>query len=304
MQFSRGPTFQVLKASQWHQLPSQTQVRYASLRDIKDRIVSVQNIGKITKSMQMVASSKLKNAQNKLPAASAFGETSFRLHKDVVPEDFESPKKLAVVITSDRGLCGSINSGIAKKVRLEMKENPGDWELICVGSKGAGTFSRTHAPNMRASADELGRKPMTFLEIGQVADFVTSDDPDDNLHYEEIRMYHNEFVTVLQSDVTVTKMMSKAQMLENSADALAEFEVDDDSELEDYHKFSVAGALWNATIQNQASELGARMTSMDNATRNAGDIALRLTRAYNRGRQAAITTELIEIISGASAIEG
>lgn len=277
-----------------------TTVRTISLRDIKVRINSVNNIRKITKSMQMVASSKLKNAQNKLPAATAFGKGAVRPLKDAFPEDYKTQKNLAVLVTSDRGLCGSINSGVAREARKIIAANPGEWEFACIGLKSVGAFARSDSDKIRVSALDLGKKPISFVEVAQIADQITAD----HLNYEQIVMLHNHFNSVISFEITQTRLLSRAAFLDAGAARLQDYEVDDDEELSDAYTYSVAGTLWNAAVQNQVSELGARMTSMDNATRNAGDITERLTRQYNRGRQSAITTELIEIISGASAISG
>jgi F-type H+-transporting ATPase subunit gamma len=250
--------------------------------------------------MQMVASSKLKSAQAKLPPATAFGNNSARTLKDSVPEDFSTTKHMALLVTSDRGLCGSINSGVIKEARKLMAKESGDWELVAVGQKAAASFARTDGERIKVSAIELGKKPVSFTEVAQIADQVTAD----HLQYEEATMLHNHFNSVISFELRHTQILSPAKFLGVGAEKLQDYDFDDDDELADSHKFAVASTLWNAAVQNQASELGARMTSMDNATRNAGDITERLTRQYNRGRQTAITTELIEIISGAAAISG
>jgi len=275
-------------------------VRNISLRDIKVRINAVNNIRKITKSMQMVASSKLKSAQAKLPSAGAFGGNAARTLESSVPENFAPTKNMALLVTSDRGLCGSINSGVVKEARKLMANESGQWELVAIGQKAAASFARTDGERIKVTALELGKKPISFTEVAQIADQVTAD----HLEYERATMLHNHFNSVISFELRRTHILSPASFLEAGSEKLQDYDVDDDDELADSHKFSVASALWNAAVQNQASELGARMTSMDNATRNAGDITERLTRQYNRGRQTAITTELIEIISGAAAISG
>lgn len=272
-------------------------LRHASLRDIKVRIKSVESISKITKSMQMVASAKLRAAQNKVPAAKAFGDSVSRVVLATTPEKVEGTNNLFIVVTSDRGLCGGINSGIVKEARKLMREIPGSYKLVCVGGKGASQLVKSNGSDVVATVVDLGKKPVTFNEISEIAELT------ENTDYDQIYMLHNHFVSVIAYTPTRTRMLGPEAFATADAGSVVEYEVDDEDELRDYHRFQLAGSVWNAVVQNQTSELGARMTSMDNATRNAKDIAQRLTRQYNRGRQSSITTELIEIISGAAAIE-
>jgi ATP synthase F1 gamma subunit len=249
--------------------------------------------------MQMVASSKLRNAQAKLASAQVFGSSLQRpLSESAIAGG--NGRHLLVLVTSDRGLCGAINSSIVKETKKVMRSEPAEkWDIVPIGLKSIGSLGRTNKNDFQYTVTELGKKPITFSEILQISEVVSSLD----VEYDSVFLLYNHFNSVISYELKSLRFPSSQKFLAKTTNDMP-FEVDDDEELADYYKFNLAGSLWNGIVQSQASELGARMSSMDNATRNANDIKSRMTTIYNRGRQAKITTELIEIISGAAAISG
>jgi len=292
-------------------IPTAPQARYltpngqamdgSNLKDIKNRIKSVQSIRKITKTMNMIATARLKAAQNKMAKARTFYATVSRA-LEAYPSNTASKKTLVVPLTSDRGLCGAVNSQIVKNVNLHVKslESKGTQvSLACIGEKGPNQLSRVQPDKILWHAGETARKSINFVAAGLLAERILQTDAD------MTEITYNKFQSIIQFTPTTTQIPSYASLVEK-LEAFGDYEFEDDNtlfHLQDLAEYYLTSTLFACFSDAAASELGGRMSSMDNATRNAGDMIKRYSVEYNRKRQAAITTELNEIISGASAIQ-
>jgi len=286
-----------------------------SLKDLKNRIGSVKNTRKITKAMQMVAAAKLRRAQEAAEAARPFAERMTAVMSALSAGEGTgegAPKLLAgngkdqvhllVVMTSERGLCGGFNSSIVKLARVRAAELVAAGKtvkILTVGKKGREQLKRdwgqaftSHVDLSEvkrlgyANAQAIAREVMAAFESGE-ADVVT--------------IFYNRFQSVIAQIPTMQQVIP-AKFEGNGATALYDYEPSEEAILADLLPRGVATQIFTALLENGASEQGARMSAMDNATRNAGDMINRLTIQFNRSRQAAITKELIEIISGAEAL--
>jgi F-type H+-transporting ATPase subunit gamma len=286
-----------------------------SLKDLKNRIGSVKNTRKITKAMQMVAAAKLRRAQEAAEAARPFAERMTAVMSALaagVGTGENAPKLLAgngrdqvhllVVMTSERGLCGGFNSSIVKLARVRASELVAAGKtvkILTVGKKGREQLRRDwgsafvgHVDMSEvkrlgyANAQGVAREVMAAFEHGE-ADVVT--------------IFYNRFQSVI-SQIPTAQQVIPAKFETASVTTLYDYEPSEEAILADLLPRGVATQIFTALLENGASEQGARMSAMDNATRNAGDMINKLTIQYNRSRQAAITKELIEIISGAEAL--
>jgi F-type H+-transporting ATPase subunit gamma len=287
-----------------------------SLKDLKNRIGSVKNTRKITKAMQMVAAAKLRRAQEAAEAARPFAERMTAVMSALaagVGTGEGAPKLLAgngkdqvhllVVMTSERGLCGGFNSSIVKLARVRANELVAAGKtvkILTVGKKGREQLRRDWGSSFvghvdmsevkrvgYANAQGVAREVMAAFEAGE-ADVVT--------------IFYNRFQSVISQVPTALQVIPAKFEAASATTALYDYEPSEEAILADLLPRAVATQIFTALLENGASEQGARMSAMDNATRNAGDMINRLTIQYNRSRQAAITKELIEIISGAEAL--
>ena len=298
----------------------------ANLKDLKGRIASVKKTQKITSAMKMVAAAKLRRAQEGAENARPYAERMFRMVKSIatsVGDTEGAPKMLSgtggnrqmlVVCTSDRGLCGGFNGSIIREVRArlrEMRRNGTDFKIITVGSKGHDLLRREFGDNIVAKFTDIGRRGVKFEEALGVAEKITDLFEADD--FDVCTIYFNKFQSAISQIVTPQQLIpfrvEAADDGDDDADqktdgprAVFIFEPDEEEILEDLLPRNVATQIFQALLESSASEHGARMTAMDNATRNAGDMIDNLTMTYNRTRQAVITKELIEIISGAEAL--
>jgi F-type H+-transporting ATPase subunit gamma len=291
-----------------------------SLKSLKTRITSVKSTQKITKAMKMVAAAKLRRAQEAAEAARPYSErmaavmASLAARVTVGPE---SPKLLAgtgrnqvhllVVCSSERGLAGGFNSNIAKLARRTLEELQGEGKtvkLLFVGKKARAPFARTHKELIVGTVDMSHIKSVAFADAKAVADDVVS--RFEAGEFDVAHLFFSTFRSALNQEPTRLQIIPAALPAAGDAaagaDAAVEYEPDEESILADLLPKNLAVQLFRALLENAASEQGSRMTAMDNATRNAGDMINKLTITYNRTRQAAITKELIEIISGAEAL--
>jgi len=292
-----------------------------SLKDLKNRITSVKSTRKITSAMKMVAASKLRRAQEQAEAAHPYAVAMERMLKSLsahfVPNEMSSPliagtgKQdiiLLLVITSDRGLCGGFNASIVRETRRQIKALQHEGKqvrLFCVGRKGRDLLRRDYAPLMVGHLEDVGRKKLDYADaenvVAQVMKLL------DEKKFDVCRMVFNHFKSVISQVVTIQQLIpvEPPKLDANKTDKiepLIAFEPDEEEILEQLLPQNLAVQLYKALLESMAGEMGARMTAMDNATRNAGDMINRLTLQYNRSRQAYITKELIEIISGAEAV--
>jgi F-type H+-transporting ATPase subunit gamma len=288
----------------------------ASLKALKVRIGSVKSTQKITKAMKMVAAAKLRRAQEAAEASRPYAERLESVVASIaskVTVSAQSPKLLAgtgkdqvhliVVATSDKGLAGAFNTNIVRLARRKAEELLAAGKTVkfyCIGKKGRDQLSRTYRSDIVYSIEpgDLGK-----LTYATMQDYGA----DLNARFEagEFDVAHllfSKFVSVLTQEPTAIQLMPVAVGKTVVAAASVEYEPDEEEILADLLPRNVAVQLLRANRENAASEQGSKMTAMDNATRNAGDMINRLTILYNRTRQAAITTELVEIISGAEAL--
>ena len=291
-----------------------------SLKDLKIRINSVKSTQKITSAMKMVAAAKLRRAQEQAEAARPYSERMDRMIASLADNSsgFGGPRLLAgtaaytthmlVVMTADRGLCGGFNTSIvrAARNRIQMLEAEGkSVKILCVGRKGNDQLRRDHQGLITDSIEGVARRTVQFTSANEIgAKLIQRFDAGE---FDVCTIIFNRFQSAMTQIVTeqqiIPASVSASHGREGSAaTGLYEYEPDEDVILSELLPRNVATQIFSALLENTASEHGARMTAMDNAARNAGEMIDRLTLSYNRTRQAFITKELIEIISGAEAL--
>jgi F-type H+-transporting ATPase subunit gamma len=286
-----------------------------SLKDLKNRIGSVKNTRKITKAMQMVAAAKLRRAQEAAEAARPFAERMTAVMSALaagVGTGEGAPKLLAgngrdqvhllVVMTSERGLCGGFNSSIVKLARLRAAELVAEGKtvkILTVGKKGREQLKRDWAQAFVGHVDLTDVKRVGYANAQGVARQVMAAFDGDEA--DVVTIFYNRFQSVIAQIPTMQQIIP-AKFEGGGVTSLYDYEPSEEAILADLLPRSVATQIFTALLENGASEQGARMSAMDNATRNAGDMINKLTIQYNRSRQASITKELIEIISGAEAL--
>ncbi|MEM9967414.1 MAG: F0F1 ATP synthase subunit gamma [Pseudomonadota bacterium] len=289
-----------------------------SLKDLKNRIDSVKSTRKITKAMQMVAAAKLRRAQEAAEAARPYAErfnaVMASLASSVGGSD-SAPKllqgtgsdqvQLLIVMTSERGLCGGFNTNIVKlaKAKAEAISAQGKTiKVLTVGKKGRDQLKRDFADAFVGHVDMTEVKRLGYVDAQNIAKDVLA--RFDAGEFDVATLFYSKFVNVV-SQTPQAQQVIPAQFEEETDDAgsaLFDYEPSEEAILADLLPRGVATAIFSGLLENAASEQGARMSAMDNATRNAGDMIENLTIEFNRSRQAVITNELIEIISGAEAL--
>ena len=293
----------------------------ASLKALRGRINSVKNTRKITSAMKVVAASKLKRAQTQAEAARPYAERMERMLAALASNVAGTPGApammvgtgrdqvhLVVVVTADRGLAGAFNSSVGRAARALVRrlESEGKTvKLIAVGRKGRDYLRREFASSLVHDITYAGKKRIEFADVTELAERITSMLAAGE--FDVCTLVYNRFVSVVSQVPTEIqlipmKLPETAPAGTGAAQAQYEFEPDEETILAALLPRNMAIQLFRALIESQAGFLAAQMTAMDNATRNAGDMINRLTLNYNRTRQANITRELIEIISGAEAI--
>jgi len=272
----------------------------SNLKEIRRRIKSVKSIQKITKTMKMIASSRLREAQNKMEAARPFYIAASKISEG---DKVESKKRTLIIpICTDRGLCGALNTSVVKQTKLTVKEledSGNEAVLVCVGDKGGTQLARDHGNQILWSAGGTGKKTLNFNGASMIADRILESD------FDSATIIYNRFNSVI-SNTTVAEDLNSFKGVSEKLEKYADYEFEDDQtqfHVRDLLEYQLGSLIFEASAENSAAELGSRMSAMDNATRNASDMIKKLNITYNRGRQAAITTELTEIISGAAAVE-
>jgi F-type H+-transporting ATPase subunit gamma len=289
-----------------------------SLKDLKTRIESVKSTRKITKAMQMVAAAKLRRAQEAAVAGRPYAERMEAVIAGLaasVGQSTGGPRLLAgtgenqvhlmVVMTSERGLCGGFNSTISRLARLKIQEAEAAGKTVkifTVGKKGREQLRRDHASKMIAHVDMSDVKRLGYSNAAGIAKDVLS--RFDAGEFDVATIFFNRFQSVISQVPTAQQIIPAVfEAPEESAQStFYDYEPSEEAVLEDLLPRGVATQIFTALLENGASEQGARMSAMDSATRNAGEMIDKLTIRYNRSRQAVITNELIEIISGAEAL--
>jgi F-type H+-transporting ATPase subunit gamma len=290
-----------------------------SLKDLKNRIASVKATQKITKAMQMVAAAKLRRAQEAAEAARPYSERMASVMANIsgaVSGD-DAPRLMAgtgkddvhllVVCTAERGLCGGFNTQIARFARLHAKELQSqgkEVKILCVGKKGFDQLKREFETVIVDRVDLREVKNIGFANAEDIANRIST--LFNAGEFDVCTLFYSEFKSVISQVPTAQQLIpAKIEASDEDAqgsDAAYDYEPDANEILEDIIPRNIKVQILRALLENVAGEMGAKMSAMDNATRNAGDMIDKLTMSYNRQRQAQITKELIEIISGAEAL--
>uniref|UniRef100_A0A8C5G767 ATP synthase subunit gamma n=1 Tax=Gouania willdenowi TaxID=441366 RepID=A0A8C5G767_GOUWI len=276
--------------------PQCGQVRnMATLKDITIRLKSIKNIQKITKSMKMVAAAKYARAERQLKPARVYGTGALALYEKAeikAPED-KAAKHLIIGVTSDRGLCGAIHSGVAKTIKNEIANLTGAGKevmVINVGDKLRGLLHRTHGKHIMLNCREVGRKPPSFGDASVIATELLNS----GYEFDQGSVVYNHFRRDISTECDCVFTPSPENM--------GVYDDIDADVLRNYQEFTLVNILFLALRESSCSEQSARMTAMDSASKNASEMIDKLTLTFNRTRQAVITKELIEIISGAAAL--
>ncbi|CAH1647920.1 unnamed protein product [Spodoptera littoralis] len=303
------------------------------LKQLSIRLKSIKNIQKITKTMKMVSASKFTRAERELQAARPFGYAPRKFYEssqlvlgpvDVKPDKTKSKgpepppppqpssapaaptdkdkkmKRIYIAMTSDRGLCGGVHTGVARRIKREFTDRAADGQfhkLVCVGDKSRAILRRVYSQSMLVSVRDVGRLSPGFADASLIAAVITQA----GFYYDIGEIYYNKYISPVKYQLTVVPVFTK-EKIETAPNMLAFDDVDAEA-LESYAEWTLAALLYYALKEGAASEQSSRMSAMDNATKNADEMIRKLTLLFNRTRQAVITRELIEIISGASALK-
>ena len=303
----------------------------SNLKDLKVRINSVKSTQKITSAMKMVAAAKLRRAQEGAEAARPFASRMERMVAavgDSIAGIEGAPKMLAgtgkqdthliVACTADRGLCGGFNSSIAREVRkmvINLKAEGKTVKILCIGRKGRDNLKRDYESNIIDTIEGIGKSSVEYTEATDVADRITAmfDEDDFDICTIVFNCFQSAMTQIPTAQQLIPFAAPEAEEEKNGETApkatdegpfpIFIFEPEEQDILSELLPRNIGVQIFQALLESAASEHGARMTSMDNATRNAGEMIDKLSIIYNRTRQAAITTELVEIVSGAEALK-
>ena len=291
-----------------------------SLDDLKKRIKSVKSTQKITKAMKMVAAAKLRRAQESAEKGRPYSEKMNNIILNLsggISDKQSAPKllvgtgedkvHLCIVLTSDRGLCGGFNSNIIKKAKLFFKKVLNDnkiLKIITVGSKGYDQLKRGYKDNIIDKISFKESKNSNYFDAEKVGKIIMENF--EKKEFDVCTIFYNQFKNVItqipQEQQIIPLKISEKKKDDSLSEDTYEFEPEEDEILSNLLPKNISTQIFKAMLENAASEQGSRMSAMDNATRNAGEMVDKLTIEYNRSRQAAITKELIEIISGAESL--
>jgi len=275
----------------------QNAATFATLREIEDRLKSIRNIEKITNTMKIVASTKLNRAQRAMQESRKYGQTSNTVFEqaETKPLEGDDKKTLIVVASSDKGLCGGIHSGLTKRVRRMLIDKP-NADIVVLGEKCKAQLGRSNSKNIQLSFAGIGKDIPTFADAQAIADQISLLPAD----YGSIQIVYNKFINATSYEATPIEAFSEEAIV-NSPNFSA-FEIDDEV-LSNLREYALSNALFWALAEGHACEQSARRNAMDNASKNAGDMITKYQILFNRTRQAVITGELVEIITGAAASE-
>ena len=291
----------------------------ASLDDLKKRIASVKSTQKITKAMKLVAAAKLRRAQESAERGRPFSEKMnniiLNLSNSVTDKDNASKFlagtgkdniHLCVVITADRGLCGGFNTNICRKAKNyfdKIIQEGKELKIFTVGSKGHDQLKRGYGKYIKEKINYKGYKKITYKEAEEIGNRIIKLFNENQ--FDVCKIFYNKFknvITQIPQEQQIIPIEKSTKENEKKIESFYEFEPEENDILENLLPRNISIQIFKAFLENAASEQGSRMTAMDNATRNAGELVDKLTITYNRSRQAAITKELIEIISGAESL--
>lgn len=268
---------------------------YATLREIEDRLKSIRNIEKITKTMKIVASTKLTRAQRAMNESRSYGATSNEVFEsaETKPLEAEGKKNLLIVCSSDKGLCGGIHSSLSRYIRRNYtpEDSP---DLVIIGEKCKSQLSRTNAQDIKLSFAGVGKGVPTFADAQGIADQISQISGE----YNDVKILHNRFVNAQSYEPNLIEAFNEEAIA--ASPNFSAFEVDEEL-LGNLREYSLANSLFWALAEGHACEVSARRNAMDNASKNAGEMISKYQILFNRTRQAVITGELVEIITGATA---
>tara|TARA_B100000700_G_C14903692_1_gene788619 strand:+ start:25 stop:900 length:876 start_codon:yes stop_codon:yes gene_type:complete len=289
-----------------------------SLDDLRKRIVSVKSTQKITKAMKMVAAAKLRKAQEMAEKGRPYSDKMDMIIQNLsksISDPSNAPKllvgsgedktHLCVVMTADRGLCGGFNTNICKLAKNyfnQIIKSSKNLKIITVGTKGLDQLKRDYSKYIIKKINFKDKKKLSFTDAESIGNEIVK--LFKNKEFDKCVIFFNKFKNVM-SQIPQTHQIIPAKQEDKKKDdqvSFYEFEPEEEEILEDLLPKNISTQIYKGFLENSASEQGSRMTAMDNATRNAGDLVEKLTINYNRSRQAAITKELIEIISGAESL--
>tara|TARA_B100002051_G_scaffold275956_1_gene321755 strand:+ start:984 stop:1865 length:882 start_codon:yes stop_codon:yes gene_type:complete len=291
-----------------------------SLDDLRKRISSVKSTQKITKAMKMVAAAKLRKAQEMAEKGRPYSDKMDTIIQNLsksINDPSNAPRllvgtgdsktHLCIVMTADRGLCGGFNTNICKLAKNRFKkilQSSKNLKIITVGSKGLDQLKRDYSKHIIKKINFKDKKQLSFED----ADIIGKEIVElfKNNEFDTCTIFYNKFKNVMtqipQAQQIIPTKRQEVSKQKNEEFSSYEFEPEEDEILDDLLPKNISTQIYKGFLENSASEQGSRMTAMDNATRNAGDLVEKLTINYNRSRQAAITKELIEIISGAESL--
>jgi len=290
-----------------------------SLEDLKKRISSVKSTQKITKAMKMVAAAKLRKAQESAEKGRPYSEKMnniiLNLSNSISDQDSASKflvgtgqdtTQLCVVITSDRGLCGGFNTNICRKAKSyfnKIRSEGKTLKIFTVGSKGHDQLKRAYGSYIIENINFKGYKKITYKEAEEVGKKIIA--LFNESKFDVCKIFYNQFknvMTQIPQEQQIIPVEKKKDIEKENSKSFYEFEPEENEILKNLLPRNISTQIFKAFLENAASEQGSRMTAMDSATRNAGELVDKLTITYNRSRQAVITKELIEIISGAESL--
>lgn len=264
------------------------------------RLKSTKNIEKITNTMKIVASTRLNKAERAKNSARAYSvaDREVYTHAETAPIESEEKSNLLIVCSSDKGLCGSIHSQIAKAARNRINELGGSVDIVAVGDKVRTQLNRTHPNNLTLAFNGIGKETPTFAECALISDEIFKLQKS----YTNVEILYNKPVSSLSFEPTAAPVFDAESIAESPA--LSQYEVDEDAKVPaTLSEFSLANALYAALADGYSAEVSARRNAMDNASKNAGDMISKFSILYNRTRQAVITNELVDIVTGASSLD-
>lgn len=300
------------KVSQQHVMGATR--NYATLKEVEMRLKSIKNIEKITKTMKIVASTRLSKAEKaKVTAAmidkadKQFFQNAETTDKLKTPEELGTTptetvnKELIIAITSDKGLCGAIHSSLARSVRNYLRKVDHECDIVAIGDKMKMQLSRSHPENLKLAFNGIGKDAPTFQESALISERIMKTLNVDSA-YNKISIYFNDPVTSLTFEPTIKPLFNTLMIAQSPA--IGKFDIGQDENVaHDLFQYTFTNQILTAMAKGYAAEISARRNAMDNASKNAGDMISKYSILYNRTRQAVITNELVDIITGASTLD-
>jgi len=284
---------------------SSTPSAQATLRELEQRLKSVRNIEKVTKSMKMIATTRLGKAQEAMRFAKGYGEANSQIFKEAETSTTKSDsaageaadKVLWIVSSSDRGLCGGIHSSVSKKYRREVGSDPDHAPLVVLGDKSKAQLSRATPQSIVLTFNQIGKQVPSFADACAVASLIE----DSKVEFDKVNLIYNRVVSPIAYEADIIEVYNAKSL--TKAPNFAAYEVEDDGMVKDLSDFALANAIYVALVEGHAAEISARRNAMDNASKNAGEMMGKLQMQFNRMRQTQITNDLVDIVTGANALE-